>query len=350
MAAANPRMVFCYVSGVGTDSTERGRTMWARVKGRTENALLALFANAYMFRPGYIQPIGDVQVEDRLGPDVVQHSCTSLSRAASVASRDHDGQLRPRVDRGRREWLFEAHSPFRRHQRAGGVPLDEGDRNMSTDYFIGVNDAEVDRLRTQHEAWRPETDLLWHEAGFASCRSILDLGCGPGFTSMDLARVVGPSGEICAVDKAESYLRSLAERARALGVTNIRIVERRSRATPVDRGSVRWRVLSLVSCVPSGRSGRRARKHQAVAAAGRRVCRDGVPDAAKSHVLAAERGLRCERARVDRVLCPAWRRLDRWAGAASPIGVVRLPGPIGAMRGRHGRPAASVVGLVGPAD
>jgi len=61
MAAANPRMVFCYVSGVGTDSTERGRTMWARVKGRTENAILALFPGAYMFRPGYIQPIGDVR-------------------------------------------------------------------------------------------------------------------------------------------------------------------------------------------------------------------------------------------------------------------------------------------------
>lgn len=61
MAAANPQIVFCYVSGVGTDSTERGRTMWARVKGRTENAILAMFANAYMFRPGYIQPIGDVR-------------------------------------------------------------------------------------------------------------------------------------------------------------------------------------------------------------------------------------------------------------------------------------------------
>lgn len=61
MAAANPRIVFCYVSGVGTDSTERGRTMWARVKGKTENAILAMFANAYMFRPGYIQPIGDVR-------------------------------------------------------------------------------------------------------------------------------------------------------------------------------------------------------------------------------------------------------------------------------------------------
>jgi uncharacterized protein YbjT (DUF2867 family) len=62
MVAANPRMTFCYVSGVGTDSTERGRTMWARVKGRTENALLAMpFAAAYMFRPGYIQPVGGVK-------------------------------------------------------------------------------------------------------------------------------------------------------------------------------------------------------------------------------------------------------------------------------------------------
>jgi uncharacterized protein YbjT (DUF2867 family) len=62
MVAANPRMTFCYVSGVGTDSTERGRTMWARVKGKTENALLALpFAAAYMFRPGYIQPVGGVR-------------------------------------------------------------------------------------------------------------------------------------------------------------------------------------------------------------------------------------------------------------------------------------------------
>jgi uncharacterized protein YbjT (DUF2867 family) len=54
--AASPGATFTYVSGEGTDSTEQGRTMWARVKGRTENALLALPMNAYMFRPGYIQP------------------------------------------------------------------------------------------------------------------------------------------------------------------------------------------------------------------------------------------------------------------------------------------------------
>lgn len=53
----NPDMTFCYVSGVGTDSTEKGRSMWARVKGKTENDLLKFgFKDAYMFRPGYIQP------------------------------------------------------------------------------------------------------------------------------------------------------------------------------------------------------------------------------------------------------------------------------------------------------
>jgi uncharacterized protein YbjT (DUF2867 family) len=58
LVQANPRMAFVYVSGQGTDATERGRAMWARVKGRTENALLALpFRTAVMLRPGVIQPV-----------------------------------------------------------------------------------------------------------------------------------------------------------------------------------------------------------------------------------------------------------------------------------------------------
>jgi len=66
MAAVNPALVFCYVSGAGTDSSARGRTMWARVKGETENALLALpFRSAYMFRPGYIQPMKGVRSSTR---------------------------------------------------------------------------------------------------------------------------------------------------------------------------------------------------------------------------------------------------------------------------------------------
>ena len=58
----NPRMTFIYVSGTGTDSSEKGRSMWARVKGRTENALLQRpFAAAYMFRPGLIQPLHGIK-------------------------------------------------------------------------------------------------------------------------------------------------------------------------------------------------------------------------------------------------------------------------------------------------
>jgi uncharacterized protein YbjT (DUF2867 family) len=53
----NPKMTFIYVSGASTDSSEKGRMMWARVKGKTENALLRMpFAAAYMFRPGFIEP------------------------------------------------------------------------------------------------------------------------------------------------------------------------------------------------------------------------------------------------------------------------------------------------------
>jgi hypothetical protein len=56
--AAGNRLTFCYVSGEGTDSTEQGRRAWARVKGKTENALLRMpFKAAYMLRPGYIQPL-----------------------------------------------------------------------------------------------------------------------------------------------------------------------------------------------------------------------------------------------------------------------------------------------------
>jgi uncharacterized protein YbjT (DUF2867 family) len=63
----NPNMTFLYVSGAGTDSTERGRIMWARVKGKTENHLLKLpFRAAYMFRPGFIQPLHGIRSKTKL--------------------------------------------------------------------------------------------------------------------------------------------------------------------------------------------------------------------------------------------------------------------------------------------
>jgi len=58
----NPNMQFCYVTGAGTDSTEKSRMMWARVKGKTENTLLNMgFDKAWMFRPGFIQPMRGIR-------------------------------------------------------------------------------------------------------------------------------------------------------------------------------------------------------------------------------------------------------------------------------------------------
>jgi uncharacterized protein YbjT (DUF2867 family) len=66
LARINPGMTFIYVSGAGTDSTERGRSMWARVKGETENALLKMpFKAAYMFRPGFIRPMHGITSRTR---------------------------------------------------------------------------------------------------------------------------------------------------------------------------------------------------------------------------------------------------------------------------------------------
>lgn len=67
LLSLNPQMTITYVSGVGTDSTEKGRSMWARVKGKTENHLLALgFRQAYMFRPGMIIPLRGIKSSTRL--------------------------------------------------------------------------------------------------------------------------------------------------------------------------------------------------------------------------------------------------------------------------------------------
>lgn len=67
LARRNPGMTFIYVSGAGTDASERGRSMWARVKGQTENALRKLpFKATYMFRPGIIQPLHGIKSKTRL--------------------------------------------------------------------------------------------------------------------------------------------------------------------------------------------------------------------------------------------------------------------------------------------
>jgi uncharacterized protein YbjT (DUF2867 family) len=98
LAKNDPAMSFAYVSGAGTDSTERGRVMWARVKGKTENDLLKLpFSRVFLFRPGVIQPLHKVQSKTPLYRVIY----TLLGPVLSLAKRLLPNHLVTTVEVGR---------------------------------------------------------------------------------------------------------------------------------------------------------------------------------------------------------------------------------------------------------
>jgi uncharacterized protein YbjT (DUF2867 family) len=98
LAERSPGITFCYVSGQGTDSSEKGRFMWARVKGRTENDLLKTDGlDAYMFRPGYIQPMKGV----RSGTRLYQAAYSVVSPLYPLAKRLFPRHMTTSVDVGR---------------------------------------------------------------------------------------------------------------------------------------------------------------------------------------------------------------------------------------------------------
>lgn len=83
------------------------------------------------------------------------------------------------------------------------------------DYVLGTHDEEIERLGLQHRVWRSRVLDAWRRAGFTEGRTILDVGCGPGFASLDLAEIVGGSGRVLAIDRSRRFLDALeAERDR----------------------------------------------------------------------------------------------------------------------------------------
>ena len=89
---------------------------------------------------------------------------------------------------------------------------------MGDDYLLGMSDDELARLGFQHQMWAVPTAALWDRAGFARGHRILDLGAGPGFASIDLARRVGPPGSIVAIDASDKAIATLQARARTEGL------------------------------------------------------------------------------------------------------------------------------------
>lgn len=94
---------------------------------------------------------------------------------------------------------------------------------MSKDYVLGTDDLELARLKRQHELWADQARALWGRAEFKKRKKILDLGCGPGFTSLEMAKFLGPGHEIRSVDLSEKFLKHLEKEAATLGSSAAKI-------------------------------------------------------------------------------------------------------------------------------
>lgn len=122
---------------------------------------------------------------------------------------------------------------------------------MTDEYVLGTHSEELERLGLQHQVWQADTATLWRRAGFGPGDIVLDAGCGPGFSTADLAGLVGATGRVVALDQDPGYVRATRERANALGYTNVDVLEASvseplDRVAPVDGAFLRW-VLSFLS-------------------------------------------------------------------------------------------------------
>ncbi|HZJ13925.1 MAG TPA: methyltransferase domain-containing protein [Chthoniobacteraceae bacterium] len=98
-------------------------------------------------------------------------------------------------------------------------------KSSEKEYVLGTDRAELERLGLQHQLWLAQAVAAWERAGFRRGHRILDVGCGPGFATVDLAQRVGPRGRVVAVDISQRFLTHLEERARARGLTNVRTIQ-----------------------------------------------------------------------------------------------------------------------------
>jgi ubiquinone/menaquinone biosynthesis C-methylase UbiE len=123
--------------------------------------------------------------------------------------------------------------------------------NSAHEYRFGYSLEELERLGDQHRVWAEDNQRLLDRAGFGEGAKVVDLGCGPGFTTLDLARAVGPEGRVIAVDRdAERSLPLLRERAEAAGLESIETRAAELEAFDLPDGSVdgvygRWVLMYL---------------------------------------------------------------------------------------------------------
>jgi SAM-dependent methyltransferase len=93
------------------------------------------------------------------------------------------------------------------------------------DYVLGTHDEEVERLGLQHDVWRPRAGAAWKRAKFAAGQTLIDIGAGPGYATLDLAELVGPTGRVIAVDRSRRFLDVLERRVEERGYKNVTVIE-----------------------------------------------------------------------------------------------------------------------------
>jgi precorrin-6B methylase 2 len=96
---------------------------------------------------------------------------------------------------------------------------------MSGTYVLGSHAEERSRLERQHRIWHADMLAAWQRAGFGPGQRLLDVGCGPGLASLELAGVVGPAGRVLALDNATAYLENLEQTIRQRQLEPLRILQ-----------------------------------------------------------------------------------------------------------------------------
>ena len=80
------------------------------------------------------------------------------------------------------------------------------------EYVLGTHESEIIRLGVQHKLWSASAFAIWERAGISKGQTVLDIGCGPGYTSMDLAGIVGDNGKVIAIDQSAGFIKHLKAR------------------------------------------------------------------------------------------------------------------------------------------
>src|SRR5215467_13055718 len=93
------------------------------------------------------------------------------------------------------------------------------------DYVLGTHERELARLGLQHRAWRPVALDCWQRAGITVGNRVLDVGAGPGYAAIDLAEIVGPTGEVVALERSQNFIRAMEATCRERSLSNVTICE-----------------------------------------------------------------------------------------------------------------------------